>query len=193
MTKRFNVRNLLALAILVLAGALIFAVIRNFKGVAPEEIIESLPGNVDLSLKQINYTETRDGKRHWTLVADSADHTVKDGTTRIENIHMTFYDEESGDVILTAEKGELKSDSREVTVRGDVVVQNPQGYFLYTDSLLYREAERMITTEEPVRMVSEKMEVTGVGMRLHIEDHTLVLLSDIQARLAAASGESDTP
>jgi LPS export ABC transporter protein LptC len=190
MTKRFNVRNLLALAIVLIAVALTFVVIRNFKGVAPEEMLESLPGNVDLSLKQINYTETREGKRRWTLVADSAAHTVENGITRIENIHMTFYDEDMGDVVLTAERGEMQSDSREVKVRGDVVVRNPQGYSLYTESLLYREAERMISTEEPVRMVSEKMEVTGVGMRLDVQDHTLVLLSDIQARLVAVSDES---
>jgi hypothetical protein len=48
----------------------------------------------------------------------------------------------------------------------------------------------MISTEEPVRMVSEKMEVTGVGMLLDVQDHTLILLSDIQARLAAVTGES---
>lgn len=191
MTKRFNVRNLLALAIVAIAVTLTFAVVRNFKGGAPEELIESLPRNVDLSLEKINYTETREGKRHWTLVADSAAHTVANGITLIENIHMTFYDEDMGDVILTAENGEMKADSREVAVRGNVVVRNPQGYSLYTESLLYREAERMISTEEPVRMVSEKMEVTGVGMRLDVQDHSLVLLSDIQARLAAASGESD--
>jgi LPS export ABC transporter protein LptC len=190
MMKRFNVRNLLALAIILITVALTFAVIRNFKRVAPEEILESLPGNVDLSLKQINYTETREGKRSWTLVADSAAHTVENGITRIENIHMTFYDEDMGDVILTAERGEMQSDSRQVAVRGDVVVRNPQGYSLYTESLLYREADRMISTEEPVRMVSEKMEVTGVGMLLDVQDHTLVLLSDIQARLAAVSDES---
>ena len=189
MTKWFNVRNFLALAIVVLATTLTVTVVRNFKGGSPEEILESLPRNVDLSLKKINYTETRDGKRHWTLVADSAAHTVEDGITRIENIHMTFYDEDMGDVVMTAEKGEMKSASREVAVRGDVVINNPQGYSLYTDSLLYREAERMISTEEPVRMVSEKMEVTGVGMRLDVQDHTLVLLSDIQARLAAVAGE----
>jgi LPS export ABC transporter protein LptC len=190
MTKWLNVRNLLAVAIVVLAVALTITVVRNFKGGSPEEILESLPRNVDLSLKKINYTETRDGKRHWTLVADSAAHTVEDGITRIENIHMTFYDEDMGDVVLTAEEGELKSGSREVAVRGDVIVNNPQGYALYTESLLYREAERMISTEEPVRMVSEKMEVTGVGMLLDVQDHTLILLSDIQARLAAVTGES---
>lgn len=191
MRNWFNVRNFLALAIVVLAVTLTITVVRNFKGGAPEEIIESLPRNVDLSLKKINYTETRDGARRWTLVADSAAHSVEGGITRIENIHMTFYDKNMGDVVLTAEEGTMQTDSREVTVRGDVVVTTPRGYSLYTDSLLYREADRTISTEEPVRMVSERMEVTGVGMNFDVEDHRLVMLSDIQARLAAGSGESD--
>jgi LPS export ABC transporter protein LptC len=188
MTKKLNIRNLLALAILVLAGTLTIVVVRNFRGAAPEEVIESLPRNVDLSLQEINYTETREGRRRWTLAADSAAHNVGDGITRIENIHMTFYDEDRGDMVLTARSGEMKSASHEVTVRDNVVVRSPQGYALFTDSLRYREADRVIRTDKPVRLVSDKMEVTGIGMRLDIQDRTLALLSNIEARLAAAGG-----
>lgn len=189
MTRRLNVRNLLALAILALAGTLTITVVRNFHGAAPEEILESLPRNVDLSLQQINYTETREGRRCWTLVADSAAHNVGDGVTRIENIHMTFYDEEMGDVTLAAESGEMKSSSRDVTVRGDVVVKSPQGYALYTEQLQYLETERLIRTDDPVRLVSEKMDVTGVGMRLDVQGRTMTLLSNVEALLAAKAGD----
>ncbi len=43
-------------------------------------MIEALPGNADLALKEISYTETRGGVRLWTLVADSAAHRLGDGT-----------------------------------------------------------------------------------------------------------------
>lgn len=186
MAKKLNVRNLLALLIVVLAGALVATVAYNFRGVEPREIIETLPRNVDLSLKKINYTETREGKRIWTLTADSVDHSASDETTRLENIRMTFYDVR-GDVVLTAERGELREREREVTVSGDVVVENPD-YALRTERLQYHNADRSIRTSEPVRLVGERMEVTGVGMRLDIETRQLKLLSAVEARIAETSG-----
>lgn len=185
MAAKITIRNILAFAIIAVATVLIVTVVRNVRRPAVEEIIESLPRDVDLSMKEISYTETREGVRRWMLTADAAAHSVGQGTTRIENIHMTFYDVEGlGDLVLTARQGELKTESREVEVRGEVVVQSPKGYAVYTDRLEYREADRTARTEAPVRIVSEGMEVSGTGMRLDLRDHTLVLLSGVRARLA---------
>jgi LPS export ABC transporter protein LptC len=180
--KKLNARSLLAFAILAVAGALALMVFRNFQGAGPEEIFDSLPGNVDLSLKRVHYTETREGISRWALEADSAAHSVGEGTTRIENIRMTFYDQgELGDVTLTARSGEMKVDTREVEVRGDVVVKSPRGYVFYTEYLRYREADKIIRTEHPVRFVSENIEVAGKGMQFNVQNHTFVLLSDVKA------------
>jgi LPS export ABC transporter protein LptC len=75
-----------------------------------------------------------------------------------------------------------------VEAQGDVVVKSSRGFALYTEQLTYREADRMIRTAAPVRMVSDQMELTGKGMRLSIADHTLVLLSAVQARIEATAG-----
>ena len=74
MNIRLNARNLLAIVILLLAGTLTFTVVRNFRGPAPEEVVEALPRNIDFSLKELNYSETRNGVRRWSLVAASAAH-----------------------------------------------------------------------------------------------------------------------
>lgn len=187
MGMKLNTRNLIGFAILVVAAALIALVARNLTGVSPRSIVETLPSNVDLTLKEINYTETQEGKRRWTLVADSAAHSIGAGITRIENIHMTFFDLEGvGDLTLTARNGELNSETREISVNGDVVVHSPKGYALYTEWLHYREVDRMASTDAPVRLLSDTMEVTGTGMRLDVRKYSVVLLKDVKARLASA-------
>jgi LPS export ABC transporter protein LptC len=189
MIRKLNIRNLLALVILVLAGALTITVVRNFQGALPEEDLEALPRHIDLSLKEIRYTETSDGLRRWTLVADSAAHSVSEGVSRIENIQMSFYDAQGAeDVTLVARSGSFKVDSREVEVHGDVVVKSSQGFALYTEQLTYRETDRMIRTDAPVRMVSDRMALTGNGMLLSVVDHNLVLLSAVRARIEATTG-----
>jgi LPS export ABC transporter protein LptC len=189
MIRKLNIRNLLALVILVLAGALTITVVRNFQGALPEEDLEALPRHIDLSLQEIRYTETSDGLRRWTLVADTAAHSVSEGVSRIENIQMTFYDAQGAeDVTLAARSGSFKVDSREVEVHGDVVVKSSQGFALYTEQLIYRETDRMIRTDAPVRMVSDRMALTGNGMLLSVVDHNLVLLSAVRARIEATAG-----
>jgi lipopolysaccharide export system protein LptC len=47
--------------------------------------------------------------------------------------------------------------------------------------LRYREADKIIRTEQPVRFVSENMEVAGKGMQFNVQNHTFVLLSDVKA------------
>lgn len=183
MAPKVNIRHLLAIVILALSGILAVLVFRNWRGAAPEDLVASLPRNVDLSLREIHYTETREGVRRWTLIADSAAHSAGEGSTRIENIRMTFYNVQGhGDIALTAREGTLTTGTREVDLHGDVVVRSPKGYSLYTDRLHYREAERQIRTDAPVRIVSSAMEVTGKGMRLDVESHAFALLADVKAR-----------
>jgi LPS export ABC transporter protein LptC len=75
-----------------------------------------------------------------------------------------------------------------VEVRGDVVIKSPRDFALYTEHLTYGEADRVIRTSAPVRMVSDRMELTGKGMRLSVVDHTLELLSAVRARVEGTAG-----
>jgi LPS export ABC transporter protein LptC len=189
MTRKLNIRNLLALLILLLAGTLVVTVVHNFRGGSPEKAVDALPRNVDFSLKELTYHETRDGVRRWSLVATRASHSLGEGLAKIENVRMTFYDGRGAeDVTLAARSGTFRVEAREVEAEGDVVVKSPRGYILYTDRLAYRDADRIIRTEAPVRLVSERGELSGRGLRLDLQARTVELLADVRARLEAVPG-----
>ena len=181
MKKRLQLRNGLAVVILALASALALFIASNLKGNAPEEVLEGLPKNVDLSLKKIDYTETRDGLRTWTLTADSAAHNLTEGVGRIENVRMTFFDQRLGELTVQADHGEVAPEQREVTAMGNVVVRSPEGYSFYTERLDYRESDRIIRTLLPVRMEAPTGTIRGRGMRLNVADRTLTLLAEVKA------------
>jgi LPS export ABC transporter protein LptC len=187
MIRKPSFRNILALVILLLAGALTVTVVRNFRSDMPEKAIEALPRNVDFSLRELSYDETRDGMKRWRLLADRASHSLGEGVATVENVRMTFYDESGAeDLTLTARRGTFKVEAREIDVEGDVVLASPRGYTLYTDRLSYREAERMISTDAPIRLVSTRGELNARGLRLSVQARTLELLSQVRARLAPA-------
>ncbi|WP_432821092.1 LPS export ABC transporter periplasmic protein LptC [Trichloromonas sp.] len=184
MKVKITLRNVLGFAIVLMALSLAVTVLWNFRGEAPEEILQVLPGNVDLALKKIDYTETRDGVRRWNLVADSADYNVKSGTTIVQNVFMTFFDEKGVEAgTLIAKNGETQSDNKKVSVQGDVVVKSSRGYAFYAEQLDYSDATRMISTESPVRIVSSRMELTGRGLRLNVDTQAYRVSSDVKARV----------
>jgi LPS export ABC transporter protein LptC len=185
MKKYLNIRNFLALLLVIGTGVLVVTVLHNQDRFSPGAILETVVPEADLALQRIHYTETRDGVRRWTLEADSAKHDVGEGVTRLENIHVAFHPENGadGDMTMTARQGTVKIEQGELSVQGDVVVRSPEGYTVETDSLQYRETERQISTKDPVRLVSEGMEMTGNGMILNIPAQTFVLLANVEARL----------
>jgi LPS export ABC transporter protein LptC len=181
MSKRRKLRNGLAVVILALATSLALFIVINLQGNTPEEGLDALPKNIDLSLKKINYTETHEGRQVWTLVADSAAHNLTDGIARIESIRMTFFDPELGDLLLTAAQGELSPKKQEVTVRGEVEVRSPRGYHLLTEQLDYREADRVLKSAGPVRLHSKNLVVQGDRLRLNVADRSLTLTGHVRA------------
>ena len=184
MKININARNLLGFFIAVLSSVLLVIVLVNYRERAPEELIEALPQNVDIVVKGIDYTETRDGLRRWHLLADSADYNVKDGFTLIRDVFMTFFDEQGEQIAtLKSQTGELHTESKEVTARGEVVVESVRGYFFYSDYLDFSEAARLITTDAPIRMLSDEMELTGTGLKFDVDKHAYQVLGQVKARI----------
>ncbi len=184
MKIKITPRNVLGFFIVLMALSLAFTVLWNFRVGSPEEFLEALPKNVDLALKKIDYTETRDGVRRWTLIADSADYNVKAGTTVVQKVFMTFYDEKGQEAgTLTAKKGEMQSDNTKVTVSGDVVVVSSRGYSFYSDQLDYSDGARMLTTDSPIEIVSTRMKLTGTGLGLNVDTQAYRVLANVKATI----------
>lgn len=184
MKIKINPRNLLGFIIALLTFSLLVTVARNFRGSSPEELFDALPKNVDVSLKGIDYTETRDGIQRWHLLADTADYNVKADRTLVKNVFMTFFDEQGEKTgTLSARSGEIRTESKEVSVQGEVVVESVRGYAFHSERLDYADATRTISTDIPIRMVSEKLELTGTGLRFNVDTHAYQILSKVRARL----------
>ena len=100
-----STRNIVIFAILSLSVVLTARALLHSRILVPESTFELIPDNVDLTLKNITYTKTRDGEPLWTLVANSAAHSTEEGITRIEDVRMVFFDRKGGDMRLTADRG----------------------------------------------------------------------------------------
>ena len=188
MLRLLTIRNLLILIAVLVAGTLFFGGLRNHYGWGPNVSFESIPENVDLTLKNIKYTKTRDGEPVWTLVADSAAHSMGEGVTRIKNVRMVFHDEKMGDIALSADHGELFPEKKVVKVYSNVRVISPPENTLLTESLEYRDSTRILQTKDLVKIKFDHFEVTGKGMQLDVSQRSFTVLNNVKAYLRGMDG-----
>jgi len=183
MNSNRTIRNLLVAGILLLSCVLVATILVRYRGHDIPDAADLAPISADLSLSQIDYTETRDGEPVWTLQAASAAHDFSQERTQVEDIHLVFFRQNQlGDMELTAKSGEWRAQQGELDVRDDVVVRSQGGYICYADRLTYSEKDRMIRTSGPVRLVGETMELRGTGMELDVVNNRVRLLSDVWTR-----------
>jgi LPS export ABC transporter protein LptC len=181
MTKLFSARFLLAGFILLLLALLVLVVVNNMRGSQVAVVKEILRSEDDLSMQQLNYTETRNGVRKWTVQAESASHNLKQESARLENLTLTVFNPSSSDLKVTSSTGRLDLRNRQVLLRGDVILQAASGETVYTDELWFIDNDQIVKTDQPVRLVADGYTVSGEGMRFDVTSRNLVLLSQVKA------------
>jgi len=178
-----TIRNIIAFAIVLFIVFLALWVHRNYRTVTPLDEVGELRPKVDLALEKFTYTETVEGHRRWTLTGDRAGHDLGAGMTTVNNVRMVFYDDDLGEVVLTAQEGRMSGNPPVVDICGDVVVQNAGHYRLYSDNLRYVVENKTIKTDGNVRLVSETMNVMAKGMRFHLFPRKIEFLSNVESFL----------
>ncbi len=148
-----------------------------------------ISANVDLTLQKIKYTRTDAGKSQWTLISKSADH-LEDGTILVKNVQIVFFDQNKGDIKLTADRGKLMANNGTVSVSSNVVVNYPSGQTLQTDFLEHKENSNILQTDEVVHIFTDDYTVTGRGMKVDIVKRTLILLHDVKAQFGGFSNHA---
>jgi len=176
-------RNLLLLLALLLAGVLVAIVVSRYRPPAEiKELVKGLPPGVDVALQEINYTHTEGGTARWRLVAKQIEHRSADKFTVVSEPSLTFFAADGTEQgTLKARTGKVNSDYSVVEVQGAVEVVSRGGYTLQTDHLVYHQQDRTIRTDAPVRLVSAKMRLDGMGLDLNLDTQRLRIPARVRA------------
>jgi len=136
--------------------------------------------NQDLTLNQVHHVATRDGKTEWTLDADSAQYDRASRKTMFKEVDATFFLEEGEKVHLTGRDGVLLSETKDMAVSGTVVVRSGP-YVLNTEQLIYKHSAKTISTDSPVKIEGNLLQVTGESMVFNLETDRLVVSGGVKA------------
>ncbi|MDD4458163.1 MAG: LPS export ABC transporter periplasmic protein LptC [Syntrophotalea acetylenica] len=184
MIRRVTIRNLLLIAILALCLALGFRIYSHRRETPPESVVDALPSGTDLSLQDVQYTETSQGIRRWSLAARSAAYDAGQGQSAVQDMRVEFFDREGRlQMVLTAREGLWTQNSGDIVAKGDVVVKAVEGYTLSSEELRYQSATDQVSTDKPVRLEDNNLQLDARGMRYGLKDRSLKLFSEVRATL----------
>ena len=140
------------------------------------------PEGVDMQLDNVHYEQTdQDVSKEWELNAESAQYFKDENRIVLQSIELTFFSKEGKVYKLTADNGELYTDSKDVKVSGNVFALTEEGYQVQTDSFQYNAEESKLFTNDRVTLKSKELVMTGKGMVVDLEKEKLYILGEVKA------------
>ena len=180
-TKKLSV--FLLIVILVSVGTVV-SVFIGYRQVSntPEMLITSLKEGANLSLGKIRQTATRDGKKEWSLEADSANYMEADNKVDLKNLSVVYFLEDNREVYLKADQGILQTDTNDIEFSGNVVIRNEE-YQMKTEHLNYGHGQRIIICDQSIQISGKGAELTAESAKYDLNADKIVLKGNVVATI----------
>ena len=170
-----KIKIILLATILITLGAIIAIYIsfRSDKKVG-QHVEKAAEPDATLSIDKIQQTATRDGKKEWSLEASSGHYIDKNSQLVLVDVKVTFFLKDESELFLTADNGILKTNSSDIDVSGNVVLENKE-YRLLTDKLSYVHRKRIVFSKTPVQISGETTQVVADSLKFDLDAKKLTL------------------
>jgi LPS export ABC transporter protein LptC len=145
--------------------------------------LKIIDDNVDLYIRDVHFTEVGDSGNRLEINADSATFHRKENQALFDKVRMRLTLPDGKTYELTADRGRLRTDLKDVEIEGNVVVLSNRGDRFTTDRLKYSDGEKKIYTEDPVTLSNPRFEMKGKGMTLLLKSEHVTIAGGIKARV----------
>jgi LPS export ABC transporter protein LptC len=111
----------------------------------------------------VHFEQSKDGVREWLLTANRLYSKENDSDMELEDVKALFFGRagKKEETNIRSQKARYNTDTRQLTLKGKVVVENQQGYEMQTESLEYVAVEKKIKTTSAVKIKGNNIEVSG--------------------------------
>lgn len=150
MTKSKKIKLLLSVAVILGVVSTIGVFIGYRSGMQSKVLIPAaIKKAADMSLEKVRQTSLKNGIKEWDLEAESAYLAESEKKLMLSMPSVTFFLKDGNVIFLTAEKGILKTDTKSITVTGDVKAKT-QEYSLKANRLDYESEKKILSSNQPV-------------------------------------------
>ncbi len=182
--KKTKKLSIFLLIVILLSVGMVVSVFIGYRQVsnAPEMLLSSIKEGANLSLGKIRQTATRDGKKEWSLEADSANYMEAENKVDLKNLSVVYFLEDNREVYLTADQGILQTDTNDIEFSGNVVIRNEE-YRMKTEHLNYEHGQRIIICDQSIRILGQGAELTAESAKYDLTADKIVLEGNVVATI----------
>lgn len=135
-------------------------------------------GKTDTAMDRLFQVSTREGRTEWKLEAASAEMDKTRKIAKLKDVSIVFYPKSGGEISLTAERGVIYTDSKDIEVSGGVVIVN-QNYKMVTEKLKYKNSNRMLVASTPLAISDKSSTLMADGMIYYMTTNKSVLKGNV--------------
>ena len=135
-------------------------------------------------LKKFNIVQTNDGQKEWELEAKEAKIYEEKKQAIAKNIKVKFFEKDSITSILTAKTGKINSESGDMEVEGNVIINSvAEETKIETEKLRYIAKEKKIVSDEFIKQTRPNTIITGYGLEADTSLEKVIIKRDVKTKV----------
>jgi len=170
-------------AVLVLMAASILFYLWEQGRKEADKALKILPDHVDMQVRDVLYTDVSADGAKWEIRAKTVTYGRQDNLAVFDQVAVVMIMTDGRTYRLTGKEGRYWTATKDMEVKGDVVIISDEGDRITTDKLHYTEKDKLLHTDSPVMLENEKIILGGKGMKLYTKTRHIELLSQIKATM----------
>ena len=144
---------------------------------------ESSPSKADYRIKEVHLQEEDRGRGSWQLDADYGEVFEAQGKTYMKKVTIRI-NEPTREWTVKSDEGDLLRESKDVELRGNVVVVSSDGLRLETTRLNYMAKDQRVWTDQPVKIWRNGVVVQGQGFESGSKDGVTKIKGRVRATIS---------
>lgn len=146
-------------------------------------LVPTIPAGGQFVLDDFHRSEVKDGKKVWEVVAKRGQYYPETNSAKVNQATVTLFREDDPVTIVTnqatlqMEGTALKS----ATAEDGVSIALKSGGTAKTSNAIFNSSEEVVTSEAPVEVLMERMELRGTGFKVDLKDKSFTLNSEVES------------
>jgi len=173
-----------ALFLVVVVGLLLVKS-RGPRPLAPEPV----QTKADYRIKEVHLQEEGRGSTRWHLDAEYGEIFEEQGKTVMRKV-VVRVEEPTRVWTVSADEGDMLRDSKDVDLRGNVVLVTSDGLRLETEHLAWAAKEQRAWTNDPVTIYRSGVVVSGQGFESRVNEEATTIKGRVRAVVTPGAGFS---
>ena len=175
------------LSCVVIFLAVVVGVLVTKRQAPPTAAPDPVRSKADYRIKEVHLQEEGRGKTRWQLDAEYGEIFEDQGKTMMKKV-VVRVEEPARVWTVSADEGDMLRDSKDVELRGNVVLVTSDGLRLETPRLAWTAKEQRAWTNDPVTIYRGGVVVRGQGFESRVNDETTTIKGRVRAVVMPGGG-----